>query len=102
MVPLSSKERNVDAVDFLVMLGLAGVIALVSRLPRAFSAQGCLLSFILALYGALAGWTLAWIHILAPLYVQPIAGSTVPLGLPGLGALAGALVVRLLLRRRQR
>ena len=87
------------AVDFLVMLGLAAAIALLSRMPRALSAQGCLLGFILALYGALLGWSLAWLHILGPLYLQPIGGAAVPLGLPAIGALLGALAVRLLLRR---
>ena len=88
-----------DGIDFLAMLGLAGALALLSRLPRAFSSAGCLLGFILALYGALLGWTLVWRHIVAPLYLLPIAGATVPLGLPALGALLGALAVRWLLRR---
>jgi hypothetical protein len=91
----------VGAVDLLAMLGLAGAVALLSRLPRAFSAQGCLLGFILALYGALLGWSLVWRHILAPLYLQPIAGTVVPLGLPALGAFFGALAVRLLLHEKK-
>jgi hypothetical protein len=83
------------------MLGLAAVIALLSRLPRAFSAQGCLLGFIMALYGALLGWTLVWLQIVGPLYIQPLAETDVPLGLPACGALVFALVVRLQLRRRR-
>jgi hypothetical protein len=96
------EEHGVGSIDFLAILALAAVIAFLSRLPRAFSLQGCLLGFILALYGALLGWTLVWRHALAPLYLQPLAGTSVPLGLPSLGALAGALAVRLLLRRRRR
>ena len=88
-----------DAIDFVAMLALAGVIAVLSRLPRAFSAQGCLLGFMLALYGALLGWTLVRCLALAPLYLQPIGATGVPLGLPAIGALVGALAVRLLLRR---
>jgi hypothetical protein len=83
------------------MLALAGSVAFLSRLPRAFSATGCLLGLILALYGALLGWTLAWLHIAAPLYFQPIGGVSVPLGLPALCAALGALAVRWLLRRRR-
>jgi len=90
----------VGTVDLVVMFGIAAVIALLSRLPRAFSAQGCLLGFILALYGALLGWSLIWLRILTPLFHYTVAGSSVPLGLPALGALLGALTVRLLLRRR--
>jgi hypothetical protein len=86
--------------DLLALLALAGVLALLSRLPRAFSAAGCLLGFILALYGALLGWTLAWLGIGPALVSQPIAGTLVPLGLPAIGALLGALAVRWLLRRR--
>jgi hypothetical protein len=89
----------VGLVDLLAMLGLAVAIAFLSRLPRAFSAQGCLLGFILALYGALLGWTLAWLHIVAPLYLQPIGAADVTLGLPACGALIFALLTRLLLRR---
>ena len=87
-------------IDFLALLGLAGVLALLSRLPRAFSAAGCLLGFILALYGALLGWTLAWLQILPPILIQPIAETLVPVGWPAIGALLGALAVRWLLRRR--
>lgn len=90
-----------DAVDFLAMLGLAAAVALLSRLPRAFSAQGCLLGFMLALYGALVGWTLVRYLAFAPLGLLPIEDERTPLGLPALAALAGALVVRFLLRRRR-
>jgi hypothetical protein len=93
--------QDVGAVDFLALLALAAVIGILSRLPRAFSAQGCLLGFMLALYGALLGWTLVHYLAFAPLYLLPFAATDVPLGLPALAALAGALVVRLLLRRRR-
>ena len=86
-------------VDFLAMLALAAGIACLSRLPRAVSFQGCLLGFMLALYGALLGWTLVRCLAFTPLYSLPVAATEVPLGLPGLGALLGALLVRLLLRR---
>ena len=87
-------------IDLLALLALAAVLALLSRLPRAFSAAGCLLGFMLALYGALLGWTLVWVHIVPPFLTQPIGGTLVPLGLPAIGALLGALAVRWLLRRR--
>ena len=89
-----------EAGDLLAVLVLAALSAFLSRLPHAFSASGCLLGFMLALYGALLGWALVRYLVLTPLYSYPVGPTVVPVGLPGLGALAGAFAVRLVLRRR--
>lgn len=84
---------NIETLGVLLMI--AAIAALIARALVGYSLQGCLLAYVLAALGAVAGWVVqARYFVLDQFLVLPIPNDPAPVAV--IGASIGALLISIL------
>ncbi len=85
---------NAEAISLLVLLAIAGGVALVMRIFSGWTLAGFLSTFLLAALGAVGAWYAQQQLALPQIYAVPLPTSNtlMPVVWPTLGALLGALL----------